>query len=118
MERVKHTPGPWNVLEPVGTWISTTGDPYGHGRMHVADVRGWGHLTGSGSCALAEDAAIAIQAANANLIAAAPDLLKMVHLLGGNLLCVKRTGNTEDFMQHIAEIVAEANVVLMKAEGR
>lgn len=70
-----HTPGPWEVLEPVGTWIQTAGDPYGHGRMHIADVRGWGHLTGFGACHLGMEKAVAVQAANARLIAAAPDLL-------------------------------------------
>lgn len=68
------TPGPWRVV-PIGTWISTVDDPYGHGQMHVADVRGWGHLTGKGACALGEAEAIAIQSANGALLAAAPELL-------------------------------------------
>lgn len=65
----------------IGTGIFTEGDPYGRGQMHVADVRGWGHLTGQGGgCAFDEDKAIAIQTANANLIAAAPDLLDALHV--------------------------------------
>ena len=71
----EHTPGPWVVQPTVGTWIQTAGDPYQHGQMHIADVRGWGHLIGQGACALAEDVAVAIQDANARLIAAAPELL-------------------------------------------
>ena len=71
----QHTPGPWRVLITSG-WIQTIGDPYGHGSMHIADVRGWGHLTGrGGGCAFSEEKAVAIQEANARLIAAAPDLL-------------------------------------------
>lgn len=42
--------------------------------MHVADVRGWGHITGQGACRLEEGEAIEIQSANARLIAAAPTL--------------------------------------------
>lgn len=71
----KHTPGPWELAWDEGTWIQTEGDPYGHGVMHVADARGWGHLTGTNSCNMDDDTAFAIQCANARLIAAAPDLL-------------------------------------------
>lgn len=73
---MKSTPGPWKLLEPSWSMISTVGDPYGHGQMLVAQVRGWGHLTGQGSCRLPESQAIAVQTANAVLIAAAPDLLE------------------------------------------
>ena len=71
-----HTPGPWEVLE--GTdMIFTVGSPYGNGPMHVADVRGWGHMTGrGGGLAWSDDKALAVQLANARLIAAAPDLLE------------------------------------------
>lgn len=72
---IPHTPGPWKAVEGVG-YVFTEGEPYGRGVMHVAQVRGWGHLTGrGGGCAFDEDKAIAIQEANARLIAAAPDLL-------------------------------------------
>lgn len=74
-----HTPGPWKVQPVIGTYIYTAGDPYGHGQMHIADVRGWGHLTGrGGGCAFDEQKAIGIQTANARLIAAAPELLKLL----------------------------------------
>lgn len=50
--------------------------------MRICDMRGWGHLTGKGGgLALSEEKAIAIQEANARLIAAAPDLLEAVKSL-------------------------------------
>lgn len=69
----RHTPGPWRVQGPVGH-IVTVGDPYGHGSMFIAQVRGWGHLTGGGACRFDADKAVAIQDANAQLIAAAPEM--------------------------------------------
>jgi hypothetical protein len=82
VERHAATPGPWRVLKAAGGWIETAGNPYGRGSMHIADVRGWGHLTGQGGgCAFSEDKAIAIQDANANLIAAAPELLEAGEML-------------------------------------
>lgn len=70
-----HTPGPWSY-DPKSGWISTNAC-CARGLMHVADVRGWGHLTGGGHGAhgMAHEAAREIQDANARLIAAAPDLL-------------------------------------------
>lgn len=72
---VKHTPGPWKVSQP-SYWIDAP-NCCDRGPMHVADARGWGHLTGKGHGAhgMEHKAAIAIQEANARLIAAAPELL-------------------------------------------
>lgn len=69
MAEEKHTPGRLKV-NPYTGWIVTEGDPYGHGSMHVADVRGWDHLTGVGACNLDEETAYAIQQANAQRIVA------------------------------------------------
>lgn len=66
MSAAKHTPGPWVVADDVVFQIRA-------GDMHVADVRGWGHLTGRGALGLPEMVAEDIQRANARLIAAAPD---------------------------------------------
>lgn len=66
-----HTKGPWSS-DNFGMKVFATKSPYGHGPMNVADVRGWGHLTGSGACRFDEKKATAIQYANARLIAAAP----------------------------------------------
>lgn len=62
------TPGPWMDLGGDANMIYTVGSPYGHGQMHVADVRGWGHLTGRGACAMEEAPALEIQRANAEVI--------------------------------------------------
>lgn len=64
-----HTPGPFRVMEDSGGMVWTEGDPYGHGQMHFADARGWGHLTGVGACALSGEKGSAIHDANAELIA-------------------------------------------------
>lgn len=66
-----HTKGPWTVAQH-GFIIYALDN-----QMHVADVRGWGYLTGKGHGAigLPYDDAVAVQDANARLIAAAPDLL-------------------------------------------
>lgn len=73
-DKSKFTPGPWEASNP---WLKVFA-----GNMNVADVRGWGHLTGVGGLNLPEDKAIEIQKANALLIAAAPELyaaLKTLH---------------------------------------
>ena len=69
-----HTPGPWKVgYRALDIWAPSAK----RGEAKIFDVRGWGYLTGKGDGALglSEDQAIAIQTANANLAAAAPDLL-------------------------------------------
>jgi hypothetical protein len=73
----KFTMGPWMVDH---TRIVTAVPVYGKGEMHIADVRGWGFLTGrgSGALAMAEGLAIVIQDANARLIAAAPAMYTML----------------------------------------
>lgn len=67
-ETTRSTPRPWKLNEHCKTMIWTEGDPYGHGQMRIADIRGWGHLTGQGACRFSEDKAAAIQDANAELI--------------------------------------------------
>jgi hypothetical protein len=62
------TPGPW---EADSEGIAIMGC---NGQMKVADVRGWGYLTGGGALGLSEDRAIEIQKANATLLAEAPAL--------------------------------------------
>lgn len=107
-----HTPGPWQVSGHLGTWIQTAGDPYGYGGMHIADVRGWGHLTGGGACNLEEDSAIAIQTANAQLIAAAPELLAMLVRVQKYFFEFPRQ------VEHADAVLRDVTAAIAKAEGR
>lgn len=75
MSEAKFTPGPWVV----GYKSLTVGIPENAkigGFEKLFDVRGWGYFTGLGHGALgiSEEEATSIQIANANLIAAAPEL--------------------------------------------
>lgn len=71
------TPGEWRYEHGI-IWAT---NPYGHGDMHVADPRGWVHLTGQGSCAFSPEKAAAIQDANGRLVASAPKLKAEVERL-------------------------------------
>mgnify|MGYP000625085185 CR=1 FL=1 len=64
-----HTSGLWM---PMRNYMAVYSD-----QMKVCDIRGWGHLTGKGigALGLSDDEAIAVQTANARLIADAPKLL-------------------------------------------
>jgi hypothetical protein len=71
MSKTKHTQGPWKAdKNALYIWAATE-----RGDFTVAQIRGWGHLTGKGGLALSDAEAFRIQKANACLLAAAPDLL-------------------------------------------
>ena len=89
------TAGPWKQDKIVGNMIWA-------GEMRVADIRGWGHLTGKGALGLSDGDAIDIQNANARLIAAAPDLLGALE----KLLASQTTGN-----------MLKASMAIAKAKG-
>ena len=114
-----HTPGPWKNINPYGGWISTVGDPYGSGPMHIADVRGWGHLTGKGGgCAFDEDKAVAIQEANARLIAAAPTMLDALKALTERYVSLVASGDCGNWDVEDEQFVVAARAAIAKAEGR
>lgn len=93
-KKAEPTPGPWHYDE-AGGFVWTTGDPYGRGRMMTGQVRGWGHLTGTGSCRFDDNKAIAIQRANGLLIAAAPELLLVAKRAHGLLDCYDKDGDQD-----------------------
>lgn len=76
--KTKHTPGKWKYYNRGAQVFSD--NPYGRGPMLVADVRGWGHLTGTGcgACKMHPEDAEDIQNANGRLIAAAPRMLEII----------------------------------------
>lgn len=102
-----HTPGPW---KHDGQGLKVFAES-----MNVCDIRGWGHLTGKGGgLALPEDTAIAIQTANAQLIAAAPELLDAARL------AVDAIGNTRDdfgLKIQLEKAYLELRAAIAKAEG-
>lgn len=79
------SPGEWRT-DGYGNMIWAK-NPYGKGEMQVADIRGWGHLTGRGcgACGMEDESAAAIQDANGEFIAHArtdiPDLLEEIKRL-------------------------------------
>lgn len=80
----EHFPAPWHV-DPLTASIYATDVPKGPAR--VADMRGWGYLTGKGhgALALSQDEAIDIQRANAAFLVKAVNnhdaLVKHLHHL-------------------------------------
>lgn len=86
--------------------------------MHVAEVRGWGHLTGrGGGCALDETQAVAIQEANAAIISAAPELLAALKALriDANRLLDRNLGGT--YEEDCRRSIALADAAIQKAES-
>jgi hypothetical protein len=110
----KHTPGPWEQIID-GDMVGAM-NPYGHGMMNIADIRGWGHLTGTGACRLSEKDAIAIQEANARLIASAPELLDVLKDLLYDLDTVDSHALNETVLP-IWEDIDRAKAIIAKAEG-
>lgn len=106
-EQTKHTPGPWRVTDLASQPIIYAGE------MRIADVRGWGFLigTGRGGQKLPAAEAVSILAANANLIAAAPDLLEA-------LATMARQHEDECGFRCECPEQAAAIAAIAKAEGR
>lgn len=97
----QHSAGPWEV-EPHGNRVLARDHK---GSFPVCDIRGWGHLTGQGHGALnlpAEEA-VAIQYANADLIAAAPDMLAVLKMIAASY-----PGYIPDFVEAVNEVIAKA----------
>jgi hypothetical protein len=114
-EQAKHTPGPWSV-DPRSLHVSAEDEK---GYMRIADVRGWGHLTGKGigGWAYSDDMAIGIQEANARLIAAAPEMYEALKAIGARSV-VDVYDDEAELRRQLFHINSIANAALAKAEGR
>lgn len=99
------------------------------GEMMVAEIRGWGHLTGIGGFNFPAERAAAIQDAHTHLIAAAPDLLHACRVVTAFLDKLDRSDEDDDPLasdplliglrrQAHAPLRAVLNPAIAKAEGR
>ena len=101
----KHTPGPWKVgYEAFDVHV---------GNMKICDIRGWGHLTGTGGLNLPPEEAEAIQKANASLISAAPEMLEVLRALILN----RKNLNEEHFSGVADKLFGLADAAVKKAVG-
>ncbi len=111
-----HTPGPWKVDEMCCyIWGKDNGEPF-----TVAEIRGWGQLAQQHK----ETEAIAIQEANARLIAAAPELKENLRnvvvaakVLREALVLVQGWANLPFGPFGTDKIIKKAEDLLRKAEG-
>lgn len=99
MSEPKHTPGPWNLQHCDTGW--TVGPNAQRRGDHVADVHE--HQSGAMSDATA--------AANASLIAAAPDLLAACEA------AIKATGGSEHWQGETRAFLLLAEAAVAKAKG-
>lgn len=105
-----HTPGPWVVADDVVFQVRAHNQ-----QMLVAEVRGWGWLTGGGGLALSDEEAEKIQKANARLIAAAPELLDALKNL--EAACAAVASWSDDCLDFSDATRVAARAAIAKAEG-
>lgn len=106
----KHTPGPWRV-----GYAAFCVDA---GPMKICDIRGWGHLTGTGGLNLPPEKAKAIQVANANLISAAPELLQVAKLILEEWEKPTEGVQRGELIARLSQYVDIAREAVKKAEGK
>lgn len=110
--REQHTAGPWSV-DPRSFWVTAQDEK---GLFHVADIRGWGHLTGKGHGAWGypEAKAVAIQEANGRLMAAAPDMLEALKRcesrMSGHPMWDSEDAGPSQTLQMVRAAIAKAEI--------
>lgn len=102
----KFTSGPWTIGYNAYTIEA--------GPMKICDIRGWGHLTGTGGLNLPAEEAKKIQEANARLIAAAPEMYEASKALLERLNHIKSNAIKYTFHKQFDDL---ANAIA-KAEGK
>lgn len=107
---MSHTPGPWKVDEDGFVWGYLPGSHMKEPRFLIAQVRGWGYMQYM-------QGGEQIHAANARLIAAAPELLEVCEALLAlnNTLVVELSES--DWLKYKREAERKAKAALAKARG-
>ena len=106
---MSHTPGPWKVDEDGFVWGCCPGPAFMKtAHFLVAEVRGWGYLQYRAD-------GEQIQAGNARLIAAAPELYEMLSEVLSSIERVACGG--ENAVRFRAEWIEEARAVCAKVRG-
>lgn len=105
---MSHTPGPWKVDEDGFVWGYLPGSHMKEPRFLIAQVRGWGYMQ------YMQDGE-QIHAANARLIAAAPELYEMLSEVLSSIERVACGG--ENAVRFRAEWIEEARAVCAKVRG-
>src|SRR5690625_7670986 len=103
MKEPKHTPPPWAYHPQSGYVFSED--------MTVAEVRGWGDLTGHNGRALHDDEAREIQDSNGTLIATAPEMYGLLEEIA------RGPYDDSDCRSLCEAYVARARALLAKARG-
>lgn len=90
--KAKHTPGPWSVKKHFSEWL------IGNGRYLIAET--------AGSPAYLGRASAERDAANARLLAAAPELLEALNAVEGAYQC---GADLNTVMDQVKSAIAKAN---------
>lgn len=114
-----HTPGPWKAETEYECAV------YAHNnQMKIADIRGYGYLTGKGlgGMGLPDEEAKKIQNANARLIAAAPEMADKLKEIVNALDTINDFnsilfGGMGGPLRIHPKILDEAKVLLRRIEG-
>ena len=107
-----YTPGPWKAETEYECAV------YAHNnQMKIADIRGYGYLTGKGlgGIGLPDEEAKKIQDANARLIAAAPEMKD--RLKEAKECLIYLTPWWEDDLERIEGVIDSINALLRRIEG-
>lgn len=105
---MSHTPGPWKVDEDGFVWGYLPGSHMKEPRFLIAQVRGWGYMQYM-------QGGEQIHAANARLIAAAPELFEALNEALINIERVLR--GDRKAVPFRAEWIEEARAVCAKIRG-